>query len=403
MHYLLKLKKGKLVIAIFIAGVLFTTLRSCTSSQSANSDKQLYEGLSRNEILNKCITCHPNEYNEEKNGPHSNTFHVLLQHQKDVNAPNFHEKPYTDFVNGNVNTMCVNCHASKTLFQENYKGFDQVADLDSIISFHSEVFNNPMARTDTSSFISGVDCITCHFAGDHVVAGADFKEKPENRKSKDYCFPMASKFLSSDLMCASCHADPCKELKEAMQAKLISPKTTCNSCHLEYKNGVATHYYYWRHDDSGKKSEQYNQNLLSGLQAKLEGDYIQISWVNTGIPHKISKCRDYVTTFEVKDSKNTVIGKRVIRLNRKKDHALDMASQFKEYCLPGKNGFGFTPFTDTIIERIPVVGKAKLPLKVVVSVLNKAQYWIDDSLGIPMVTKTIVLPNTNIKANKLSL
>jgi hypothetical protein len=388
--------RGKVLALTFVSCLIVIVLRSCTSSQNSAVNKPLYEGFSRSEILNKCATCHPHEHENEKMGPHAYAYTALMQHKKEVNDPAFHEKPYSDFVNKSLNSMCVNCHASKNLFEENYKGLEQVANLDSIASFHPNVYNNPSARTDSTTWATGVDCITCHYAGTHVVAGSSFVELPENRKMKDYCFPVGSKFLNSDLLCASCHTDPCKNLKEFVQAKLITPKTTCNTCHQEYKNGNGTHYYYWRHDAIQNKSTLYNEALFSGLSATLEKDRVAIVWVNNNIPHEISKCREYVTTIEIKDANGKKYTGKTIHLNRKKDHSVDMAEHFVGYCLPGISGHEFTPFTDTIRENISIPKGIKLPLTITVSALNKAQYWVSDSLGIPMTVKTISLPSSGV-------
>lgn len=390
MSALIPSKRNRILTAAFVSFLVVILLRSCSSSPQA-ANKPLYVGLSRNEVLNKCMACHSHEHENEKMGPHANAYAALLSHKTEVSNTNYKEKPYSHFVNKSFNDMCVKCHAAKNLFEENYKGLEQITDMDSINAFHANVFNNPPARTDSTTWITGVDCITCHYAGTHVVATSSFVEKPENRKKKDYCFPVASKFLSSDLLCASCHTDPCRDLNQIIKAKLIPPKTTCNTCHQEYENGKGTHYYYSRHDQETKKSIPYNDALFSGLSASIVNGDINITWVNNKIPHQISKCREYVATIQIKDASGKSYPGKRIRLNRRKTHAVDMAQHFENYSLPGISGYEFTPFVDTVYEKILVPKGVKMPLTLTASALNKAQYWFSDSSGIPMSAKTIIL------------
>jgi len=385
--------KRKVIFTLCYAFFLVVVMRSCSSLEKSTAEKRLYEGLSRNEILAKCTSCHAGVHENEKMGPHAHAYLALLNHRKEVNDPAYTEKPYSHFVNRSFDNMCVTCHASKNLFEENFRGLETVADLSMISNqSHPAVFSSPPAREDSTTWISGIDCITCHYTGKNVAATAAFTENPQNRKLKDYCFPVASRFLSSDMFCATCHADPYKDMQKYILLRFVSDKVTCNGCHQEYKDGKGTHYFYWRHDAESKKSDAYNNLLFAGFDAQLAGNNIQVKWVNTGIPHEIGKCRDYVTTVEVKDAAEKIIATHLIRLNRKDDHAADMAQHFENnYSLPGQPGHEFHPFTDTITAVIPLPKNFTLPLTLRVSALNKAQYWAPDSVGIPMAFKTVTL------------
>lgn len=348
--------------------------------------------MSRKEILAKCISCHPSEYANEKIGPHSDSYIALLHHRDFVNDPKYTEKPYTDLVNKVMGVECVTCHAPDNFFETTFKGLEFVKDMNNyVVDSYSDLFSRPLARKDTSTLISGIDCISCHYNSTSVVTGSGFVEKAENREVKDYCFPIASEFLSSNIFCASCHEDAYKDMKKNLESGLTSQEQSCNNCHQEFKNGKGTHYYYWRHDPDYKKNENYSNALFAGLKATPSNKTIHLEWRNTAIPHLFNECQEIIATIEAIDVHNRIISADTIRLNRKSFHDDRMTSAFGNYILPGKQGHIFYPADSAIQKSIILPDNTIRPLKLRVSTINKAQYWFPDSAGVFEVRKVILL------------
>ncbi len=386
-------KRTTLVYVIALCLLAIVSLRSCSFTNKTEKSRELYAELSRAEKLEKCISCHNTAHENEKIGPHANAFLSLMHHQEEVNRTDYKETTYTHFVNESISSQCVSCHSTQNLFESNYKGLEFITDLKNINSeSHPSYYANNQARIDSSTWITGIDCITCHYTPNNIIASASFVEKPEDRKLIDYCFPKASMFLSSDIFCSACHKDNYNESNELMRLGLVSEKQTCNSCHQEYKNGKGTHYLFWRKDPKEKINLAYNNMILNGFNATLYGDKVIIDWTNNSMPHKIGKCRDFVTLITISDNNGRTILYDTIRLNRREEHALDMVAHFgNSYQLPGINGIKFEPFADTVKHLITLPKKFKTPLTLTVAALNKSRYWADDSTGDLMAQKTIIL------------
>ena len=235
---------------------------------------------------------------------------------------------------------------------------------------------------------TGIDCITCHFDGNRVVTGKDFKLlTKEEENCPVYCKPVASGFFSSNKNCQPCHVEQYEGVEEFNQAN--KGVVTCRSCHEE-KNaqGKYTHYTYWAHDAKGK-TEPENLNLFNGISVSYQADKnaVKVTWSNKYMPHKISECTEMVAFVEVKDG-NKVLANDTLRSNRR----VRYMEEGKHTTFDGKTGYEFKGLNDEL-DKIIMLPKSSGAKNYTVSVkgIKKEQFWISDSISTLHFSKTFKL------------
>jgi hypothetical protein len=348
----------------------------------------LNNNMSRIELLNTCKSCHLNQHENEMIGPHANAYESLLEHKDYVNKKEYHSPQWTQLVNHSFETTCIGCHAPINLFEGVYSGmeFMQLAELRNVHT--SNFFKLPKPREATDNRISGIDCLSCHYNGKHILATGNFLEKEEYKSIKGYCFPKPSAFLSSDLLCTSCHHDNYNEKDNFENITSMN----CNGCHTEKTNFNNTHYTYWKKSQKQLTDSSYFHSIISNLNITSDKLRIYINLKNGTIPHLFNVCRETIIYLDLIDHLDNVIVKDQIVLNRREDHL----SSFKSYSskfsieLQGKVGSSFKYKTDVISKKIERAQNKGIK-KINVNVVTKGQYWHNDSSGVSTFKKTFLI------------
>lgn len=375
-----------LLLTSIIAGVIIyngCNFYNTNEKQQKNIfNNTKYKGMSRAEILATCQSCHPEQHQNEQLGPHANAYHTLLAHKEYINAAQYNMPGYTACINEVIEAGCVGCHAPQNLFEDIYAGFEFLPTAALRKMSTDTFFTDPQPRK-TERF-SGIDCLSCHYNGSDILASKNFKEKKENRALEGYCFPKPSSFLSTDLLCASCHHSNYND-KEDFE-KIIS--MNCNSCHTEKTGGVSTHYTYWKNRKKEVSDSSYYENILSGLTIINDKNQIHIQLKNTQIPHAFNICRETKIIFEFRDKNNTVLTEKNIVLNRKDFHLSTIPSErfLQEAQSASELGNAFEYGAEPISFDVDK-SKYKGIKAIGVTVRTKGQYWHHDSTAVETIRK----------------
>ncbi len=332
-----------------------------------------FNKLSREEQIKKCGECHRLEYENELTGPHYIAYKALMEHKEFVNSAAYTCAFYTKYVNARYGIVCAGCHAAENLFQNRFIGYEKADSLTSaLLACSYPVLNQ---RKDSVTRTTGVDCISCHFDGKGVLSNNDKYKQPTSA----VCNPEYSAFFANtNMTCFPCHVDEVKSLNLTVEKnKLV--KMTCNDCHVEKDaRGKATHYYYWTHD---KRSNKVFEEMLADFSFQPDGKNTVVArWANKAITHILSLCPEMILKIEVMNKDSAVLGKIVLRLNRKKEYDVIYESIDKNQ-LGGEVGVSFPDYGEERHYSIPVKNLPSAKM-VKVEVLKKEQYWFADSLGI---------------------
>ncbi len=325
-----------------------------------------------------CGGCHPKQYANEMAGPHANAYAKLMVHIDQTRETTYPHRFYSSFI-AQVESSCAYCHSSSNVFETYFTSID---DATPRIMEPNKSFPLPIGRSDSTSFLTGVDCLTCHFDGKKVIAGASFSPKP-NISQASTCAPMASKVLSSDLGCMPCHPDNRVSDSDLYYSGLQSG-STCISCHEEKDaSGTGTHYYYWKYDSEQRTSKNPLLAFYAPREVSIEGNNVLVRWKNELLPHAIGQCPEMVINIGLSGRDGHVDTSVDLRFNRRDYYGNKMVNFFGANVLPGISGFmPVLNHTDTLI-RLPIgVLQKSDSIKVSVTGLSKTQYWHHDSTGI---------------------
>lgn len=371
-----------------IAAILFTQCQrdkpSSYKSTEAFHNFINFKRLSRAEQVLACAKCHPAIYENEMNGPHANAYRNLLSHTAYIAGKQYDCAPYCAHVS-EVLPGCAKCHSGANLFETVFKN---VANPHEVVNGIVAGNNYDVLPRHTSTLITGVDCITCHYNGKNVVTQAAFVRKKNDTACPDFCSPQPSGLFSSNLSCYPCH----QEQVITMDGYPLKP-AACNTCHGERDNtGKTTHYTYWAHNPSGKNFPS-QLGIFNNINAEYsqQAGGIKVVWKNSTLPHVRSVCTELVTVVDV-ISNGEFIKTDTIRINRKTEHDKQLSRWFKGLPVPGNTGVEFTGLNDSIVRFISLPVKQRAGKYVVnVTGYKKEQYWLNDSVNTVYYKKSILL------------
>lgn len=333
----------------------------------------------RQSKLQECASCHADVHREESVGAHSQSYSRLLEHKAMADTSRFFPKGYNKYVDDNFKNLCVPCHTGENLFETNYLGLDTISDMRLVTKQRfPTAWNMPVTREDSSSWITGVDCLTCHQKGNQVITREGFKR---NLNVKAPCNPVASKFFSSNENCVSCHMVIYEGMVGNVNDNGITKDMSCNSCHMEKDaDGQSTHYYYWRHDAEGKEKYKLVKGAFEGITIrKTERATYAVTWNNQCSPHRYSECAEIIGEFTFLSKDGTVCGKFTKRLNNKQIHDPFIESYFVDDSWWGEQGCPFSPMENNYEEYVKI--SCDEAFKVKIEGYSKPQYWISDQLA----------------------
>jgi len=379
--------KRKFLFAIFIVallGVIVLPFFNCnqTSAYHEFLGAEIFKKLSRTDQVKKCASCHKQEYESELIGPHSHAYEMLKEHKAFVNSDLYQCYFYTKTVNEQVEGSCSGCHTPQNLFE--YLLHDSIktpGEMAAQIMQSSHV--RPDTRTGEASRITAIDCFNCHFDGNKMVSLKHVASKEDTIPSLQTIAVIAKNNIS----CFPCHGDLVRGINPAFAIKRTG-SVLCKNCHQEYDEaGKGTHYYYWNKGPEKKVDpklfsmmDDFHFNFSPNKKAA------EITWINTTIPHPMSPGPETIIKCEVLDKDSNLLGTKIIRTNRKKQFDADVLTQPEiDYCF-GVQGdavtFDGSPLTYSIVLKNP--SKAELFR---VSLIHKAQFWFQDSLGVLTAVK----------------
>ncbi|HLP19022.1 MAG TPA: hypothetical protein VK174_01900, partial [Chitinophagales bacterium] len=280
---------------------------------------------------------------------------------------------------------CTKCHTGGNLFETVFKND---ADKERVIEGIKNGNDYSALPRESSSWVTGVDCITCHYNGKNVVTSANFIKSPGKPGCPDFCNPAPSVLFSSNMTCYPCH----QEQVVSMDG-YPSKEVACSSCHGEKDaDAKLTHYTYWAHNPIGRVTPP-SLNIFNGINASYSKNNhaVQIVWMNEVLPHMRSVCTELVAVVEVSKN-NSTVKSDTIRINQKSYHDKQLAPWFKDRPVPGCSGTEFKHLNDSIVRFISLPPSLKhADLEVNIIGYKKEQYWLSDSMRSVYMQKKVVL------------
>lgn len=356
----------------------------------------LDEPTERALAVQQCGTCHQRAYQNWKDGPHANSFKSMrkLYETATDTSIGYFPKAYGNWLHQNM-SICFQCHTSQNLFETNFKGVELVADQHLINdSLFPDLHKFAKPRTDPRTFSTGTDCFTCHYNGERIITGPDFKPDPTKAEMPGYCNPLPTPFFTTNTNCYSCHHFSVETMEENIARGLEVPEKSCIRCHQNYdEQGNRTHYDEWRfadhkrhpvHAPKGGLFETIDINVTKGEPTRLTLD-----WYNAASPHALSECGEIVLEVLVRDQRGHQVLKEDIRLNRKAEHDPDLRTQLDGGDPPGEFGHAFDPCDAPLREEFTLEGEGIRSGRIYLTAIDKAQYWGDDRIGVKIYRKEI--------------
>lgn len=330
--------------------------------------------LTRGQQVEQCGSCHQREFENWRIGPHSHSYTMLIDHLSDIQDSTLFPREYEYFVLNKLPT-CLGCHTGENLF-ETVLSDEELAGAHGGLSL-------ALIRQDSSSWHTGVDCLTCHGQHDRVLA----RDTYVAGNPQVACAPVAKKGFLSNASCNPCHIYEEKAIRRNIELYGFKGETSCLRCHQEYdSDGRGTHYFFWRHDDEAGKQRptRYSgvfDDLVLTVETRGDREVIRLSWQNSVMPHGFSECGEVMLVVSVASSESIHFLDTVVRLNRKIYHDAELAHVFPEGKVPGQVGHTFEMFDGPIVEVYPVPDVLTGPYSVSLTGKVKAQYWAYDKLG----------------------
>ncbi len=339
--------------------------------------------IDRIKEIEKCASCHQEEYKNWLIGPHANAYKNIVKYVHYVDSSDSYSNNYKKHVSSEFSTVCISCHTGQNLYETMFKGLDtEMNERHFNNTFYPNMSNaRPSIRKGNfSNLNTSVDCLTCHKSGDNVVTNASYTKKDQEMNNNN-CKPIGSKYFSTNLNCLPCHEPTVTSMKELVATGKIKNEINCNSCHMEYnQKGKATHYYFWKHDVSGKKRPE-KLNLFSDLNAEIRTvngkQQLFFHWGNNYIPHYFTCSAEVVAIIDLKDKNGKSLIKFSAVANNKERVIKIYNAEYAEYLKEGKTGNPLN-MNDSPIERtIPIETTIKEG-KIIIQGMYKEQYWSND-------------------------
>jgi hypothetical protein len=344
-------------------------------------DTQDFKSLSRIKQVEKCGDCHKEIYKNELDGPHYNSYRILLEHRSFVNSDKYDSCFYTTRVN-NVFEDCARCHSPQNLYETLLK--DHYSNIDSLVA---NIIKSPLPKSREGELprITGVDCFTCHFDGGNLLP---LKQTiSEDAKKVEQSMHTIAK---NNMSCYPCHFD----ILDVTNLSIAVNKTgsfVCNNCHIE-KDAVGnkTHYYYWNADPQ-HKTNPLTSMLLNDFTFKHfpENRTVAVKWKNNSMPHTLPIATEMIFKITLNDKKGKIISDTLIRINRKSDFDRNMFNELGGRYLDGTVGDIFPIKDGTDYTMGYKLGST--PDSVTITLIRKSQFWIPDSFGSVLRAKSEAL------------
>jgi hypothetical protein len=344
----------------------------------------------------QCGTCHQKEYQNWSDGPHANAYKSMrkLYETASDTVANLFPRAYGKWIHQNM-SVCFQCHATQNLYESNFKGVEHLLDLSKINdTLFPELHKMGKPRTDPLTFTTGIDCYTCHYNGERVITGPNFKADPTKMQMAGYCNPLPTPFFTTNTNCVTCHTFAHETLEANLERGLQFEETNCIRCHQEYDaHGKGTHFEDWRFADRKRHPEKHAKGgLFESMKVKVvlgAPAYLIVDWANTVSPHGLTECGEVVLEVLVRDQNGRSVLQEDIRLNRKAQHDTHLRKQLFGEEPPGIVGHPFDPSDPPIHEEFKLLGKNIQGGKIFLTAIDKAQYWGDDRIGEQIYKKEI--------------
>lgn len=356
----------------------------------------LDEETERVKAVKQCGSCHQQAYQNWSDGPHAHSYRSMrkLYESAQDSIVGYFPRSYGKWIHQNMR-VCFQCHATENLYETNFKGVELEADLGRV---NDTVFPNlhqmGKPRTDPKTFTTGVDCFTCHYNGERVITGASFKPDPAKTQMPGYCNPLPTPFFTTNTNCVTCHHFAASTQQANLDRGMHFEETNCIRCHQAYDSkGKGTHFYQWRFADHRRHPESHAKGgLFESLRVhveKGESSRLTLDWANTISPHGLTECGEVVLEIVVQDQGGKQVLKESIRLNRKAVHDTILREQLLGEEPPGVVGYPFDPSDPPIHEVFTLKGKDIRSGRILLTAIDKGQYWGDDRIGVEVYKRTI--------------
>lgn len=336
--------------------------------------------VDRVKAIEKCASCHKEEYENWLIGPHANSYKSLIEHKHHVDSSKNFSDTYRDVISTALPTFCISCHTGQNLYETVFKGLDTERNESKFTDqIYPHLYKRPalIRNEKLSGFSTGVDCLTCHKSGDKVVTDSSYVKSIKNVNNKN-CDLIASTFFSSNMNCYTCHSPEVESMKKYVTNGNLKNEINCNSCHMERdNNGKPTHYYYWKKDAPGKHRPE-KLNMFSDIYAELSSkngkQQLFFHWGNNYIPHGISGCGETVAYVEVWDKNNKLQMEFHELVNQKA--FMIQCNKGSKLLEEGEFGTSLNMIDKPIEKEIPIETNLKGG-KIIIRGMNKSQYWSD--------------------------
>jgi hypothetical protein len=367
------------IYASAAAIILLLPLMQCSQKPSQPYHNFLqteaFKRLPRIAQVQKCATCHKQEFDNEMAGPHAAAFRNLTAHRSYVNSTKYDCAFYTVHVNESFE-HCKGCHSPQNLYETLlFDSFNnQLLLAQSLLKIEHP---RPLTRMEDTSQNMSIDCMNCHYNGNEMVSLKHIPAADDSVAEKQ----TLETLTANNLNCYLCHADVVRNFSPAI-AIAQTGSALCVNCHTE-KNaqGIGTHYFYWQHDSLTKHNPK-PEKLLNDFSFTINTNKQAgiITWHNTTLPHRISPGPEMVLLCKVLSKDSAVLGTTTIRINKKKQFDEEMYKAMHNNYHRGVLG-NDVPLNSTALTYPLKLQHGERAAFFRIDFMHKSQYWFPDSTG----------------------
>jgi formylglycine-generating enzyme required for sulfatase activity len=346
----------------------------------------------RQELIKRCADCHPKEYESWRGGPHSKSRVSLLDFYVRTFAPDSPNSPKEreDFHKNDPAVSCCVCHCpTKNIYESQIPmGWDgqKIGELKALC-----------VAIDEEIVTDGVDCLTCHARGDHVVTRGSYRPTGALDGLKNGCKPTPSAVFSHINTCAGCHQQASYTAEYEAGGGKIYPFVHCDECHRKRDaSGAYLHSYQTHKERREGLAKAAFDRIAYDVEQKGASRVLRIRWKQDFSPHAVLQASVgvYVLKLDIVDKRGGLVQSKDYRFFARDELTEPGDMELLHEYNPGADLVWFK-VGDVFDREVPLLESYGEGLRCNISVYEKAKFDFKDDDLILFLNKSIVLDSAS--------